>query len=312
MEELGSLGSDLGSDLGSLSADLGFFLQTGFVGTGLEQPFSLTGDLDGMAGPLEMPFSEQLEQDIKIEDQHPSTSALHSQNASDVDDDDEEEGRAGSAAGGKRRRRTRTERQQVLNRLAQQRYRQRKKEKVQALQSTVGTLQCQLDRLSFLEAENTQLRATTQRLGEQLGAKDGALTAAQQQLRQACTQLKSVSDKCAGAERQVAEQQAALEAQRQQLRASTLAGVDPQALSDRLLAIVKEALGEVQASPPAAAEAAAAAGGGAPAPRLLLDELLVARISRALTSCCRELVYATKGSAGAGAEAPAAITVSCC
>ncbi|GLC43046.1 hypothetical protein PLESTB_000273300 [Pleodorina starrii] len=317
----------LGDPLGSLGADLAGYLEgTGLeLGVGLEQPF--LGELEAIASRLELPHSYTEDQDAKAEDL-PSTSAA----AVLSQDDDEEVGRAGTA---KRRRRTRTERQQVLNRLAQQRYRQRKKEKVQALQSTVGCLQSQLDRLSLLEAENAELRATTQQLGAQMGAKDATLLAVQQQLRATAIALKGQHDRCAAQERQLAEAQATMEAQRQQLRASSLAGLDPQALSDRLLAIIKEALAEAAggggggggggsgsgSSAAGSGSAASASGGGAAgggggsggaAASLLMSDAVVQRISRTLTSCCRELVYATKGKQAAAAEAPSAIPVSCC
>ncbi|EFJ48934.1 hypothetical protein VOLCADRAFT_104481 [Volvox carteri f. nagariensis] len=309
MEDLG-----LGDPLGSLGADLAGYLEgAGFVGAGLEQPF--LGELEAIASRLEMPHSFTEQQDVKA-GELPTTSAA------DIlsQDDDEEAGRAGQS-GPKRRRRTRTERQQVLNRLAQQRYRQRKKEKVQALQSTVGTLQSQLDRLSFLEAENADLRATTQQLGEQIGVKDAALLQMQQQLRQTCVALKVQQEKCAAQERQLTEAQQTMEAQRQQLRSSSLAGLDPQALSDRLLAIIKEALADAQSaggsgggcSGSSSSQGGSGGQGQLAQPLSLMSDAVVQRISRTLTSCCRELVYATKGKqAAAAADTPSAIPVSCC
>ncbi|GFR52216.1 hypothetical protein Agub_g14757 [Astrephomene gubernaculifera] len=338
MEELGL------DPLGSLPSDLASYLDgSGFVGAGLEQPF--LGDLEAIANRLELPSFDDAQdaQEIKLEDL-PSTS-----NAALISQDEEDDTAAGRTGTTKRRRRTRTERQQVLNRLAQQRYRQRKKEKVQALQSTVGCLQSQLDRLSFLEAENTELRATTQQLGEQLASKDAALLHVQQQLRQTGFALRAQQERCAAHERQIAEQQQTVEAQRQQLRCSTFAGLDPQALSDRLLSIVKEALADAAAqgafadhgsngvtaasssssgSAPFGSASAAPSSSSSPsaqqqqqsaasmaAASLLLSDAVVQRISRTLTSCCRELVYATKGKQGAAAAAadtPSAIPVSCC
>lgn len=127
-------------------------------------------------------------------------------------------------------------------------------------------------------------------------------------------------DKCASQERQLAEQAQALEAQRSQLRVSNLASLDPQALSDRLLALVKEAFAAAAAERSSeidgsgmAAPAAAAAAPSAPPP-LAMSEEVVAALSRSLTSCCRELVFASKGLGGkqAAAEAPSVIPVQCC
>lgn len=171
----------------------------------------------------------------------------------------------------------------------------------------------------MLEAENSQLRATTQQLGEQLGSKDAAILAMQHQLRQSAALLKNQTDKCVSQERQLVEAQQTLEAQRQQLRSSSLAGLDPQALSDRLLAIIKEALAEAQGTGGAGAGAAGVGNGvgtqgqQAAPQSLLMSDAVVQRISRTLTSCCRELVYATKGKqTAAAADTPPAIPVSCC
>ncbi|KXZ47700.1 hypothetical protein GPECTOR_33g582 [Gonium pectorale] len=327
MEELGlGLGD---SPLASLSSDLASYLD-GSNFAGLDQQTFLGsfagGELDALAGRLDVPQDFSEAQASHQEHEQPRPAATHdtelptTSGAAVFSNDDEDDETGGRPSGAKRRRRTRTERQQVLNRLAQQRYRQRKKEKVQALQSTVGTLQSQLDRLSFLESENTELRATTAALSSQLAAKDAAIVTMQTQLRAACGQLKAQADKAAAAERLVAEQAATLESQRQQLRASSLAGLDPQALSDRLLGIIKEALagaeggGSAGGADPAAAGAAAGSSGGGSS-GLLSDEV-VTRISRTLTSCCRELVYATKQVGKqvpqAEAAAPSAIPVSCC
>ncbi|GIL92557.1 hypothetical protein Vretimale_18974 [Volvox reticuliferus] len=301
MEDLG-----LGDPLGSLGSDLAGYLEgAGFVGVGLEQPF--LGELEAIATRLEMPQPFTEEPETKTEDL-PTTSA-----AAVLSQDDEDDTIRAGQSGPKRRRRTRTERQQHLNRLAQQRYRQRKKEKVQALQCTVGTLQSQLDRLSLLEAENAELRATTQQMGEQMGAKDAALLHMQQQLRQTCVALRAQQEKCAAQERQITEAQQTLEAQRQQLRSSSLAGLDPQVLSDRLLAIIKEALADAQADSSSVGTGGSGAQGQQLAqPISLMSDMVVQRISRTLTSCCRELVYSTKVKQAAAADAPSAIPVSCC
>lgn len=308
-----------GSDsLGSL-AD---YLRSGF--TALEEdPAAYTFNLaDPLAGLTNSPDT-LTRFDVKLEVQQPeelpSTSGhdttggqqgtayglWSTEQDGDQDQDDAVTDGQGEAPGkgGKRRRRNRTERQQVLNRLAQQRYRQRKKEKVQQLQSSVCTLQTQLDRLSFLETENAALRATASSLGSELAAKDAALKTTSEQLRQTAVLFKQSVERCSAAERSLTEAQQTVEAQRQQLRSSTLLGMDPQALADRLMGIIKQALVE-------AAEAEAQQQPAAMA--LLGNEALVAAIGRSLTSACRrELVYAGKG-AQVVAEAPSSIPVSCC
>ncbi len=174
---------------------------------------------------------------------------------------------------------------------------------MQQLQSSVCTLQVQLDRLSFLETENAALRATASSLGSELATKDAALKTTSEQLRQTAVLFKQSVERCSAAERSLTEAQQTVEAQRQQLRSSTLLGMDPQALADRLMGIIKQALVE-------AAEAEAAQQPAAMA--LLGNEALVAAIGRSLTSACRrELVYAGKG-AQVVAEAPSSIPVSCC
>ncbi|KAG2492800.1 hypothetical protein HYH03_008960 [Edaphochlamys debaryana] len=320
MEDLGGLAS-----MGSIGEDwtlpLEGFMSGTSVGAGLDQPF--LGELEAIASRLEMPYEEPEPEPepataIKVEEP-PCTSAAALQSPPLSEDED-----GTRSSGPKRRRRIRTERQQVLNRLAQQRYRQRKKEKVQALQTNVATLQEQLDRLALLEVENVELRNSAAKLSSDVAGRDAQLAAAAAALRNTQLALKSTSDRCAAAERTVSEQQQTIEGMRSQLRSSTLAGMDPQALSDRLLAIIKEALADVSASGSGSGSGSGQAGGGAcsmegvsgaggSGAQSLVSEAVIERIGRTLTSCCRELVYATKGlQSSATSEAPAAIPVSCC
>lgn len=171
-------------------------------------------------------------------------------------------------------------------------HRQRKKDKYSELQVTVGSLQSQLDRLSVLEGEAAQFKAAQAQLQAQVASRDTALAQATAQLRAVAAQAKAVQDKCTAQERVVAEQQAVIDQQRQQLRTTTVAGLDPQALSDRLLSIIKAALAEAGAQ------------------QQLASEAVVAQISRTLTSCCRELIYQQRLLAPSEA-APNAIPVSC-
>ncbi|KAG2443290.1 hypothetical protein HYH02_009360 [Chlamydomonas schloesseri] len=336
------LAESLGAE--SLAAYLnGSFIAEGSLEQTLEAP-SFLGELAAITGTLEAPFSiaaPELPAEHKSEEL-PTTSGaatgfLPPQSetgpmSEDCDgglmsEEDADGGATSGKGGGKRRRRIRTERQQVLNRLAQQRYRQRKKEKVAALQHNVDALQSQLERVSFLEAQCDTLRGTVAQLGADLAAKDAGLAAAQSQLRQTAVLLKGAQDKCTAQERQLAEQAQVLEAQRAQLRTSSLAGLDPQALSDRLLALVKEAFAAAAAersseidgaAVPAAPAGAAAAPSAVAAPAaqapLAMSEEVVAALSRSLTCCCRELVFASKGLGGkqAAAEAPSVIPVQCC
>jgi len=59
----------------------------------------------------------------------------------------------------KRSRRVRTPKQQELNRLAQQRYRERKKQKYSSLQQAVDALSVQLERVAVVEEERDNLQA---------------------------------------------------------------------------------------------------------------------------------------------------------
>lgn len=280
---VGSLPLDCDIDADSLVSYLTF-------DAGLQSAGSfLGGDLDALvAQPLAF---EQPAPGLGAKAEPPTTSSP--MGPCDLDDSQNEHD---NTASGKRRRRIRNSKQQELNRLAQQRYRQRKKEKYSELQCTVGCLQSQMDRLSFLEKETTQLKQGQAQLQAQLAARDAALAVAQQQVRAVAVQLKAAQDKCVAQERAVQDQAAVIDQQRQQLKSSTLAGLDPQSLSDRLLAIVKTALEEASAQSGSAAAA-------------LTSEAVVQQISRTLTSCCRDLVY--QGKQPLPAEAPKAIPVSC-
>lgn len=68
----------------------------------------------------------------------------------------------------KRARRIRTPKQQELNRLAQQRYRERKKQKYTSLQQAVDELSIQLDKVAVIEGEKAELMDQNAELEELL------------------------------------------------------------------------------------------------------------------------------------------------
>lgn len=247
------------------------------------------GDVDSLQ-PCSLTFEGDA--DIKLED----SQGLPSSWLEDVEAEDDEQG---PLQGGKRRRRVRNTKQQELNRLAQQRYRQRKKEKYSELQTAVNSLREKIEELNLLQKETDSLRFAQSELQKQVATRDAALQQAHVQMKNQAQVMKAQQEKCQLQERQIADQQQTLEQQRQHLRTATLAGLDPQALSDRLLSVIKQAFSEVSAQQgPATGDA-------------LSSEVLVQQISRTLTSCCRELMSnPTKQSAAA--EAPPAISVSCC
>uniref|UniRef100_A0A383VKC7 BZIP domain-containing protein n=1 Tax=Tetradesmus obliquus TaxID=3088 RepID=A0A383VKC7_TETOB len=74
-----------------------------------------------------------------------------------LDSESDGEATQGGRGTSKRRRRIRNAKQQELNRLAQQRYRERKKQKYCNLQGTVDELSVRLSQLNTLEAANSEL-----------------------------------------------------------------------------------------------------------------------------------------------------------
>ncbi|KAF6263428.1 hypothetical protein COO60DRAFT_1698844 [Scenedesmus sp. NREL 46B-D3] len=76
-----------------------------------------------------------------------------------LDSDSDGTATQGGKGTSKRRRRIRNAKQQELNRLAQQRYRERKKQKYCNLQGTVDELSVRLSQLNTLEAANSELHS---------------------------------------------------------------------------------------------------------------------------------------------------------
>ena len=89
----------------------------------------------------------------------------------------------------KRSRRVRTPKQQELNRLAQQRYRERKKQKYTSLQQAVDALSVQLDRVAVVEEERDNLQAENEELQQLLKAQTHKVQARDVVVRQQQKQL---------------------------------------------------------------------------------------------------------------------------
>jgi hypothetical protein len=181
----------------------------------------------------------------------------------------------------------------------------------QALQSGLDE---KMQRMSMLETENSSLTAANARLQADLAAKDA-------QLRGAAALVGEQREKLSSQERQVADLTGVVEAQRSQLRSSTLAGIQPEALADRLLMLVSRlasggdqlGAGSVTACAllPQVKDAFAEVSAREVPPRVALSPEVVAALSRSLNSCCRELLHATKA-LQAPVAAASAIAVSVC
>jgi hypothetical protein len=78
-----------------------------------------------------------------------------------------------------RRRRVRDERQQMLNKMAQIRYRERKRTKVDSLEGDVSALEAQIADLRVRQAENADLEQQNRALTAQIEQKDSAIAEAQ-------------------------------------------------------------------------------------------------------------------------------------
>eukprot|EP00892_Ulva_mutabilis_P002511 jgi/Ulvmu1/12260/UM086_0053.1 len=89
----------------------------------------------------------------------------------------------GSRSSGHRpnRRQTKTERQQMLNKAAQQRYRERKKAKAMELKQAVACLQDKVDELSVVQAEKVNLEDRVDKLEKELALKEAQLVAMHKQ-----------------------------------------------------------------------------------------------------------------------------------
>lgn len=225
---------------------------------------------------------------------------------------------------GKRRRRIRNSKQQELNRLAQQRYRMRKKEKFGELQVAVNSLSDKVQQLRVLEGEAQQLRSAKFNLTQQLHQRDqtlaqlnnalGCQAAALSATSKRAEQLEKQLDLSTGQLQEARQRNAQLSLEATQARAlheaaasaagSSLAaglpsGIDPQALADKLMSVVMVALSDVSAQQPAATS-------------VLTSEAIAYAISRSLTSCCRELLLSSLPQKHMpGADTSVALAVSC-
>ncbi|KAL6764767.1 hypothetical protein V8C86DRAFT_2469833 [Haematococcus lacustris] len=241
----------------------------------------------------------------------------------DAQDEGDEEEDATEEAGGqcqsKRRRRIRNAKQQELNRLAQQRYRMRKKQRQQDLQVTVDTLATQLSQLKMLENEIEVLKKDKRQLQIQLHAQTATLqqSVAHGKAQEAViTQLSHTN----------AELQLRLSQQQQAVAANTsaspgsLAALSPSVLSEQLVAVLQTALAEVGLLDQIQA---ASNSSGAGTGNMLHEALLRAIQQQVQRACWRDVAVSQHQAVRAGAAPSllvgqasgtslAAITVSCC
>lgn len=202
---------------------------------------------------------------------------------------------------GKRRRRIRNAKQQELNRLAQQRYRQRKKQKYSDLQSTVDELNQKMAIILRLEGEAEVLKQREAAVQSALRNRDAALVVAQATVQQQAVLLEQQRQ-------QISKQQQQLEAAKLQQQQGCApspppcpsasaepqqpgTGPDQSALYDRLVSALRSALSEVCQEQGLHASSAA-------------QEQVLLRFRRSLSSCCSE-VLATANQAAVTAAAAA-------
>lgn len=171
-----------------------------------------------------------------------------------TEDDDDDDGSIDMDSSGcpsKRRRRVRNAKQQELNRLAQQRYRQRKKQRYCDLQSTVDGLTAQLKALSTVEKENAVLRSNGAQLQAKVAAQASKISQLESKLSEKEQQLKAqegMEVRLKQQEELINKQQAQIQAQAKQLEQlqSQSSITDTNALFEKVSAAIRAALGEAK------------------------------------------------------------------
>lgn len=212
----------------------------------------------------------------------------------------------------RRRRRLRNAKQQELNRLAQQRYRERKKQKYTSLQSAVDELAQRLEELTTLQAENAALHTKTEELQHALDDSEELLSAQKRTVGAQRATIASQSATIASQNAQLQQQAAQLAAQaaqltelQQKLAATTAAGAADAANapttaagSSRTSGAAVDSTNEDSVCDVMAASITAAimeARDPAADPRVLqshiakLPDSVVTQISRTICRCCREM-----------------------
>lgn len=208
-------------------------------------------------------------------------------------DDDNDTGLELDAAGNptKRRRRVRNAKQQELNRLAQQRYRQRKKQRYSDLQTTVDALANQLEALTAAEKENVALRNTNSQLREKLMMQTSKVSQLERKVEEQESRLKcqdSLLQRVKQQEEIIAKQQEQLQAQSTQIDQlkSQLSTTDTNVLLDKVSAAIRSALGDVK------------------------EHSIADKVMQHICRCCREM--GALPAHPATPEGHTAIQVSCC
>ncbi|KAF8066407.1 hypothetical protein HT031_002731 [Scenedesmus sp. PABB004] len=215
----------------------------------------------------------------------------------DTDDMGAVSGGGGSGAGGKgapkRRRRIRNAKQQELNRLAQQRYRERKKQKYSSLQGTVEELSTRLGQLNTLEAANGELAQRNGQLQGVVAEQQARLAAQQQTIGQQAAQLESQAAQLSRQAAQLQSQGLRIEQQEgtiAELRGRLAAAGGEGELNEQLSLAVRAVLagvGSMASLPPLSSSKDAAV---VSAMFTSLPEPVLAQ----LRSCCREVALHLK------------------
>jgi uncharacterized protein (DUF3084 family) len=182
----------------------------------------------------------------------------------------------------KRSRRVRTPKQQELNRLAQQRYRERKKQKYTSLQQAVDALSVQLDRVAVVEEERDNLQGENEDLQQLLKTQNQKLQARDITIKQQ--------------QKQIDTQQTEIGALKQRLNALTTAesSTDMRMLQ-QLAAAIKTAFEENECN----------------SSQMVLHqfpEMLLENISKTVRQCCREITPEPV----VAKPMPQVVQVSCC
>lgn len=151
-------------------------------------------------------------------------------------------GGSGAGSGVRKSRRQRNAEQMEMNRVAQQKYRQRKKQEQNALQAAVDMLTAQVAALKALEVRNAELVNANSSLQGTVHAQSGTITALQQHAAQQAAQLDATRAALVNSQAQVSSQQRVILDQQAKLR---LQEEVIASLKDRLKERIDEAMQHV-------------------------------------------------------------------
>lgn len=149
---------------------------------------------------------------------------------------------AEEALNGNKKRRTRNDDQMEMNRIAQQKYRERKKAEQGALQGAVDMLTAQVAALKAVEVRSRELEASNAQLAATVSQQAGALSALQLQASSSAAELEAAKGQLAASQALVGSQQKMIIDQHQKL---VLQEQIIASLKDRLRDKIDEAMSHV-------------------------------------------------------------------